>query len=145
MARQIILILLGILLLVAEGRADVRKEVEKAKQVLQAAYNSRDVNVIQQGTTTDHLSITPLYQYFSQADQLKTLSDVKFSSYEMKDLQVIPITKEVVLLTFRADIKGTFRGSKMASKVQVVETWVKREGKWLQASYQLTPVGDSSD
>ncbi len=145
MARQIILIVLGSLLVVAEGRADVGKEVEKAKQVLQAAYNSRDVNVIQQGTTTDHLSITPLYQYFSQADQLKTLSDVKFSSYEMKGLQVIPLTKEVVLLTFRADIKGTFRGSKMPSKVRVVETWVRRDGKWLQASYQSTPVGDSKD
>ncbi len=145
MKLQIILIVLSSLLVVAEGRADVSKEVEKAKQVLQAAYNSRDVNVIQQGTTTDHLSITPLYQYFSQADQLKTLSDVKFSSYEMKGLQVISLTEEVVLLTFRADIKGTFRGSKMPSKVRVVETWVRRDGKWLQASYQATPVEQSKD
>ena len=145
MARQIILIVVGSLLVLAEGRADVRKEVEKAKQVLQAAYDSGDANGIRQGTTTYHLSITTLYQFFSQADQLKALSDNRISSYEMKGLQVIPLTKDVVLLTFRADIKGTFRGRKMASKVRVVETWVKREGKWLQASYQTTPVGDSKD
>ncbi len=146
MARQIILIVLGSLLVVAEGRADdVREEVEKAKQVLQAAYNSGDADGIRQGTTIYHLSITTLYQFVSQADQLKALSDNKISSYEMKGLQVIPLTKDVVQLTFRADIDGTFQGRQMASKVRVVETWVKREGKWLQASYQLTPVGDSSD
>ncbi len=145
MARQIILIVLGSLLVVAEGRADVRKEVEKAKQVLQAAYNSRDANVIKQRTTADHLSITTRYQFFSQADQLKALPDYKFSSYKIAGLQVIPLTKDVVQLTFRADIEGTFRGRQLPSKVRVVETWVRRDGKWLQASYQTTPVADSKD
>ena len=145
MARQIVLIVVGSLLALAQARADVPTEVEKAKQVLQAAYNSGDADGIRQGTTIYHLSITTLYQFVSQADQLKALSDNKISSYEMKGLQVIPLTKDVALLTFQADIDGTFQGRKMASKVQVVETWVKREGKWLQASYQLTPAGDSSD
>ena len=144
MARQIVLIVVGSLLALAQARADVPTEVEEAKQVLQAAYNSGDADGVRQGTTIYHLSITTLYQFVSQADQLKALSDNKISSYEMKGLQVIPLTKDVALLTFQADIDGTFRGRKMASKVQVVETWVKREGKWLQASYQLTPVGDSS-
>ncbi len=149
MARQMILIVLGSLLVVAEGRADVRKdvrkEVEKAKQVLQAAYNSRDANVIKQRTTADHLSITTLYKFFSQAAQLKALPDYKFSSYKIAGLQVTPLTKDVVQLTFRADIEGTFRGRQLPSKVRVVETWVRRDGKWLQASYQTTPVGDSKD
>ena len=72
-------------------------------------------------------------------------SDYKISSYEMAGLQVIPLTKDVVLLTFRADIESTFRGRQLPSKVRVVETWVRRDGKWLQASYQSTPVGDSKD
>ncbi len=145
MARQIVLIVVGSLLALAQARADVPTEVEAAKRVLQAAYNSGDADGIRQGTTIYHLSITTLYQFVSQADQLKALSDNKISSYEMKGLQVIPLTKDVALLTFQADIDGTFRGRKMASKVQIVETWVKREGKWLQASYQSTPVGASRD
>ncbi len=145
MARKMILIVVGSLLVLSGGRADERNEVEEAKQVLQAAYNSGDADGIRQGTTIYHLSITTLYQFFSQADQLKALSDHKISSYEMNGLQVIPLTEDVVLLTFRADIKGTFRGRKMASEVRIVETWLKREGKWLQASYQSTPVGDSQD
>ncbi len=145
MAFRTFLIPLVALGLMGQRDAEVDKGVEMANTLLKAAFNTRDLEGIRKGTTSDHLSITTLYQLFSQADQLKTLSDVKFSSYEMKDLQVIPLTKEVVLLTFRADIKGTFRGSKMPSKVRVVETWVRRDGKWLQASYQATPVEESKD
>ncbi len=145
MARQVILILLGSLLFVAEGRADVREEVENARQVLRAAFDSGDAKVIEQRTTADHLAITTGFQFFSQADQLRTLSDYHLSSYEAAGLQVIPLTEDVVQLTFRADIEGTFQGRQLPSKIRVVETWVRRDGKWLQASYQSTPVGDSKD
>ncbi len=145
MARQIILIVLGSLLVVAEGSADVREEVENAKQVLRAAFDSGDANVIEQRTTADHLAITSGYQFFSQADQLATLSDYKISSYEVAGLQLIPLTEDVVQLTFRADIEATFRGRQLPSKIRVVETWVRRDGKWRQASYQSTPVEDSKD
>ncbi len=145
MARQIILIVLGSLLVVAGGRADVREEVENAKQVLRAAFDSGDARVVEQRTTADHLAITTGYQFFSQADQLTTLSDYKVSSYEVAGLQVIPLTEDVSQLTFRAEIEGTFRGRQLPSKIRVVETWVRRDGKWLQASYQSTPVGNSKD
>ncbi len=145
MARQIILIVLGSLLVVAEGRADVREEVENAKQVLRAAFDSGDAKVVEQRTTADHLAITTGFQFFSQADQLRSLSDYHLSSYEAAGLQVIPLTEDVVQLTFRADIEGTFQGRQLPSKIRVVETWVRRDGKWLQASYQSTPIGDSKD
>ena len=145
MARQIILVVLGSLLIVAEARADLSEEVENARQVLRAAFNSGDTEVIEQRTTTDHLAITTGFQFFSQADQLTTLSDYNLSSYEVAGLQVIPLTEDVAQLTFRADIEGTFRGRQLPSKIRVVETWVRRDGKWLQASYQSTPVGNAKD
>ena len=145
MSRPIILILLAGLLFVPEGRADIRKDVKSAKQVLEAAFKSGDASIIRQRTTADHLSITTRFQFFSQADQLKALSEYRLSSYEMAGLQVNVLTNDVALLTFRADIEGTFRGRKLPSHVQVVETWVRRDGKWLQASYQATPLGESED
>ncbi len=118
----------------------MREEVENARQLLQAAFDSGDANVIEQRTTVDHLAITTGFQFFSTADQLQTLSDYKISSYKMAGLQVIPLTKDVVLLTFRADIERSFRGKQTPPTVQVVEAWVRQEGKWLQASYQETSL-----
>ena len=57
------MIVLGSLLFVAEGSADVREEVENAKQVLRAAFDSVDAKVVEQRTTADHLAITTGYQF----------------------------------------------------------------------------------
>ena len=45
--RQIILIALGSLLVLAEVRADVGEEVKNARQVLRAAFDSGDTKVIE--------------------------------------------------------------------------------------------------
>ena len=141
MALRTFLIPLVAIGLMGQPDADVGKGVEEANTLLKAAYNTRDVEGIRKGTTSDHLSITTLYQLFSQADQLTVVRDSKISSYERSDVRAIQLTKDVVLLTFRADIERTFRGKQTPPKVQVVEAWVRREGTWLQASYQETSLG----
>ena len=145
MATRTLLIVSSVLLVSAAGGVESGKEVKQAKRTLTAAFTAKDLKGVRQGTTAKHLSITSSYQFFSQADQLKSLHEFKISSYKTNRMQTIPLTEDVVLLTFQADIDSTFRGSKMPSKVQVVETWVKRDGKWLQASYQQTPLAISRD
>jgi hypothetical protein len=49
-------------------------------------------------------------------------------------------TRDVALGWYRATIKGTYQGQEVPSPVQVGEVWVKRDGKWVQASYQETPA-----
>lgn len=58
----------------------------------------------------------------------------------MHEMSTMQLTEDVVVLTYRADIVGTYQGKKLTPHVRVVETWVKREGKWLQATYQETQV-----
>jgi Domain of unknown function (DUF4440) len=119
------------------------EEVVAAKESLEAAYGSGNVEGIRSGTTTDHIAIAPHWEFFSQAQQLAALSDLKVQSYEMHDMKTMQLTKDVVVLTFRADIVGTYQGKKLSPQVRVVETWVKREGTWLQATYQETQVDKS--
>lgn len=119
------------------------KEVVAAKKTLEAAFGSGNVEAIRSGTTTDHIAIAPHWESFSQAEQLSKLLDLKVESYEMRDLSTTQLTKEVVVLTFKADIVGTFQGKQLAPHVRVVETWINREGEWLQATYQETQIDAS--
>jgi hypothetical protein len=68
------------------------------------------------------------------------LSDWKTSEYKIEGLKVKTLTKDVALVSFQATIKGTYKGKEVPSPVQVVEVWIKRDGKWLEASYQETPL-----
>ena len=90
--------------------------------------------------TEDHVTILTCARFANTADQLKVLSDWKFSEYKIDALKVKTLTKDVALVSYQATIKGTYNGKEVPSPVQVAEVWVRRDGKWLQASYQETPL-----
>jgi predicted lipid-binding transport protein (Tim44 family) len=118
---------------------DVARDLERAVHSIQTAFNKGDVDTLRVLMTDDHLTILT-YAYFSnREDQLKLLSEFRFAEYRVDDLEVRGLTENTAVVTYRATIRGTYRKRKVPSPVHVGEVWVKRDGKWLQASYQETP------
>src|SRR5262249_25064079 len=130
------------LLLAVQARADTAEEVEDAVRTIQRAFNKGDVDTLK-GLMTEDLTTTLSYARFSSAaDLLKVQSDWKFSEYKIDGLKVKPLTKDVALVSYTATIKGTYKGKQVPSPVQVGEVWVRRDGKWKQASFQETPLDE---
>jgi hypothetical protein len=59
---------------------------------------------------------------------------------QISDLKVIIVSKDTALVTFRAALKGAYRGKPVTSTVLARQAWIRRDGKWMEASYQETPV-----
>jgi uncharacterized protein (TIGR02246 family) len=125
----------------ADAGGDVAKEVEGAVRAVQAAFNKGDARTLKRLMTEDHLTILTYARFSTAAGQLKVLSAWKLSEYKMSGLEVRALTKDVALASYRATIKGTYKGKDVPSPVRVVQVWVKRDGRWLEASYQETPQG----
>ena len=123
-----------------DEKPDVAKDVERAVHSIQTAFNNGDVDTLRVLMTDDHLTLLAYAHFSNREDQLKLLSEFKFSAYRIDDLQVRSLTETVVVVTYRATIRGTYKERQVTSPVHVGEVWVKRDGKWLQASYQETPV-----
>jgi ketosteroid isomerase-like protein len=123
----------------ADARGDVAAEVERAVMAVQSAFNKGDADAVRKLLTEDHVALLSYAHFSNAADQLKVLSDFQFSEYKIDDLKVKPLTGDVAQVTYRATIKGTYAGTAVPSPVDVGQVWVKRDGKWLQASYQETP------
>jgi uncharacterized protein (TIGR02246 family) len=120
---------------------DVAKEVEAAVQAIQTAFNKGDVDTVKRLMAPDHVSTLTYARFSNAADQLKVLSDWKFSQYQIDELKVRALTRDAALVLYDATIKGTYQGKDVPSPVHVVEVWIKRDGRWMQASYQETPAG----
>src|SRR5262245_23190813 len=135
-----LLIATAILLLAVQSRAGTAEEVERAVQTILTAFNKGDVDTVKGLMTPDHVAILSYARFDSAADQLKALSDWQLSEYKVDGLKVTALTKDVALVSFHAAIKGTYKGKPVPRSVQVGEVWVRRDGKWLQASYQETPL-----
>jgi uncharacterized protein (TIGR02246 family) len=130
----------AVILPAVQGRADTAEEVERSVQAIQTAFNKGDVDSLKQLMTEDHTTTLTYARFSSAADQLKVLSDWRFSEYKIDELKVKTLAKDAALVSYQATIKGTYQGKAVPSPVQVAQVWVRRDGKWLQAAYQETPL-----
>jgi uncharacterized protein (TIGR02246 family) len=117
-------------------------EVERSVRSIQAAFDTGDREIVRGLMTEDHVSIMTYTHSSNAAELLKSISDYNFSEYKISEQRVKPLTRDVALASHHATIKGTYKGRKVPSPVQVTTVWVKRGGKWLEAFYQETPKPD---
>jgi ketosteroid isomerase-like protein len=120
------------------------KEIEEALVKLSQAFKDRDVAAIKRLSTPDHIAIRPFYgEPKARAAEIKSLPDLKVTEYKAGKLSTTFLSKEVVLITYPLQLKGTFKGKEIFSKSYASSIWVKRGGKWAEAFYQETPVVES--
>jgi hypothetical protein len=141
MGLQTLLLGVAAVLPAADAPPDVARDVERAVRAIQVAYNKGDAATLKGMMTEDHQTILTYARFTNTADQLKVLPEFKFAAYTIDGLTVTAVTKDVALVSYRATITGTYKGAPVPSPVQVAEVWVNRNGKWLEASYQETPLG----
>lgn len=143
MKTKLLLFLFGGLLIGAEPATDnsAIKEVEQAIRVLNEAFVKRDPEVIRRLMTDDHIAITPYYGGpHLKAEQLQTLKEHQVTDYKAEETQISLLAKDVALVRYKLTQKGTYQGKSLAPKNYASAVWVKRDGKWLEATYQETPL-----
>ena len=135
----------GLLIGAGAGKEDgMVREIQHAMQSLNDAFARGDAAAIGRLTSDEHVAITPYYGgLLSKADQLKNLGDLKVPDYKAGEIKVTLLTKDAALVTYPLTQKGTYKGKAVAAKNYVSAVWINRDGKWLEASYQETPLSES--
>lgn len=72
-------------------------------------------------------------------EDIANIQKLTIASYTIDEPRVSRVTKDVAILRYRCDLKGSFDG-KPFGPVYATEVWVNRGGKWLIVSYQETAV-----
>ncbi len=77
-----------------------------------------------------------------KADAVTAMSstDCTVQDYTLSDFKVSMISKDVALLTYKANQHGTCAGVTLPANVVASSIWVKRGGKWYAAFHQETPA-----
>lgn len=136
----VISLITGTTLLAEDKSTGDNAELLKAVQELDTAFEKQDDSTIRKLVTPNHISIAPTYQFFNRKDQLKALPDLKITLFKSGPKKIIQLNPKTVLITYESNLEGTYAGKKLAGHVRIVESWVKRKGKWMETSYQETPI-----
>jgi len=139
------LIAVGSFLVGSTVSADESSEAKNAALLaavkkLDVAFEKQDTATIRTLVDVNHISIAPSYQFFNRKDQLKTLPELKITLFETAPKTILHLTPRTALISYKAKLAGTYAGKPLPARVQILESWVKRKGKWVETSYQETQI-----
>jgi hypothetical protein len=103
------------------------------------AYKSRNKVAMEALTAKEYMSNAVTGPSNLKQD-IDTIDKLTIESYSIDDPKVTWVTKDVAILRYKCDLKGSYEGKQFAP-VYATEVWVNRGGKWWIISYQETPVG----
>lgn len=128
--------------LVAPAQADDKTtgEVLKALNLLNDAFTKPDPEAIRRLMTADHVAILPYKGVMNKDEQIRTLPHLRLSEYKTGKQTVRLVTPDVAIISYSLRMKGTFQGKPVPMNSHAVAVWVRREGKWQEASYQETAL-----
>jgi hypothetical protein len=130
------------LLLVASAStaADPAKEVVSAIEMLNEAFENRDVVKVRSLMAPNHLAITPFAGKQLLEEQLRTLPDLKYDKYSAGPMSATAVSDSCVTLTYTLKVQGTYQGKPLPSDCFVAAVWVKNDGRWQELQYQETEM-----
>ncbi|MGE5192764.1 MAG: nuclear transport factor 2 family protein [Deltaproteobacteria bacterium] len=144
MKRKVLVVLAAGLLIAAGKDEGAVKEIQQSLQTLNEAFARGDAEAIRRLTADEHVAITPYYGGpMPKTEQLKNPGDLKVPDYKAGEIKVTLLTKDTALVIYPLTQKGTYKGKPVAARNYVAAVWVNRDGKWLEASYQETPLGET--
>ena len=108
---------------------------------LDDAFERRDENAILSMTTADQVTIMPNFAGPQPlTESLRSLSDVKIEKRVVSEFAVTVLGPDAALVTHVADMEGTYRGEPLPSRAFVSGIMVRRDGRWLEKTYQVTTL-----
>ncbi len=123
------------------GDADTIAEVNRAAEALDAAFERQDVEAVKQLMTPDHIAVTPYYPGPQTVDeQIASLPELNYAQTIVGDVDVSLVGDGAALRTFRAKLKGSFKGVPLARHAFVTQLMVKHDGAWRERFYQVTAI-----
>ena len=125
-------------------RASVEKQIVASEQKINDAFGKRDVagmkaNVADDAAAVDPGGLTSVAEFFKQ---LPTM-DVKLTDVKLSDFKYHWVDANNVVLTYTWTGKGTVMGQPVQSPTVASTLYTKRNGKWLAAFHQETPIASA--
>lgn len=118
----------------------VQQRLIQREKELAAAEQRHAVAVIDEALSDDFHEISSDGRLYDKAYIMPLLPDVKIEDFSFEDFNSFPISDDSVLITYIANVKGSFKGEPFPASNRLSTVWVRRHGSWRVMFHQATPV-----
>lgn len=122
--------------------AELEQEIITLDKLAWQAWKDKNAEWFKTHTTEDFLSINA-EGISTKADVIKaTPTECDVKSFSLDDFRFVVLDENTVILTYTAIQDAVCGGEKVTPKVRASVTYVKRNGKWIEAHYIDTPINE---
>jgi uncharacterized protein (TIGR02246 family) len=137
--------LLPVLLVVAAAPAlaGMTEDLLAMEKAQWTAWGKADGAALAKYITEDHIQTVAGVGAVAGRDAVISAVNAlkcELESFDLKDAKVRQVAPTVAILTYTATQDTTCEGTKLPSKLRSTAVYVQKDGKWLSANYQETPV-----
>lgn len=122
----------------SKGKSSVEESIIAMEKQAWAAVKGRDTKAFSDLFAADGMMADS--GGFSTRDAFyKSLPDLTITDYTLSDFKVMMIDKDAAIITYKADVKGSYKGQAFPPNPAYVSSiWTKRGGKWVAVYHQET-------
>ena len=122
----------------SKGKSSIEETIISMEKRAWEAVKNRDTKAFSDLFAADGM-MADSSGLSTRADFFKTLPDLTITEYTLSDYKVMMIDKDSALITYKADVKGSFKGQAFPPNPTYVSSiWTKRGGKWMAVYHQET-------
>jgi uncharacterized protein (TIGR02246 family) len=143
MKKMSAMLLLMVALVAPALAADLKADLMAVENTLWTAWGKKDGEPFKTALTTDAVEIVAGTPRMTGRDAIARnigAMSCDLKSFDLHDADLRELSKSVVVLSYVATQVASCDGQKLPSKVNSTSIYVKQGGKWLQTSYQETPL-----
>ncbi len=117
--------------------------IDKQKQLTEAEKRHDKAYVTAQ-LAQEFNEISPDGKISDRASALANFDFARIEQYDLSAFKVIPLAADIGIVTFIADVKGTFHGEPASGRMYVSSTWIN-QGGWKLRFAQVTPLAPAAN
>lgn len=106
------------------------REVLALEKGLWEGWHRHDLAAIRSRTASDYLSVSET-GYSSWPDIEKGFGDYKLDSYSLGPMRALRVSSGVIVLSYSAEIHGSWAGKDVSRRVAESTIWTRRQGRWM--------------
>jgi hypothetical protein len=111
---------------VADAEASHIIELERA---MWDAWHTRDLATLRALTSQDYVTVNEFGQS-TWPEVEAAFGDVVLSGFSLGEIRALRVSKDVIVVSYPAEIHGTYKGTDMSRRVAECSVWRQEKGHW---------------
>jgi len=138
MYRRLLLFFLSIAMLVA-APASAQKppapidleltEITKLERDMWEAWHARNLEALEALTSPDYTTVNE-FGRSTWAEVKAGFADATLSGFTLGEMNTLRVSRDVILVSYPAEIHGTYKGADISRKVNECSVWRREKGRW---------------